>query len=98
MSNETLCILILIFFCITILCYLLYRIKKDGLRKTVVALIVFAEDTYKNNETKFNVVVDSARQIIPMPFRLLFTTDNMAKFVQTVFDETKKALDYTKKS
>lgn len=96
MDEKTLCIIILIFACISILIYLLYRVKKDGLRATVVDLIVSAETMFKKGENrqKFNYVVNKFIQFLPMPVRFFITVEAVEKFVQLIFDETKKALDY----
>lgn len=97
MTNETLCIIILIAICIIVLAILLWKIKKDGLRATVIDLIVSAETIFKKGENrqKFDYVVDTfIKRILPTPARLFITTEAVASFVQLVFDETKKALDY----
>ncbi len=96
MDEKTLCIIILILACISILIYLLYRVKKDGLRATVVDLIVSAETMFKKGENrqKFNYVVNKFIQFLPMPVRFFITVEAVEKFVQLIFDETKKALDY----
>lgn len=96
MDEKTLCIIILILTCISILIYLLYRVKKDGLRATVVDLIVSAETMFKKGENrqKFNYVVNKFIQFLPMPVRFFITVEAVEKFVQLIFDETKKALDY----
>ena len=96
MDEKTLCIIILILACISILIYLLYRVKKDGLRATVVELIVSAEKIFKKGENrqKINYVVNKFIQFLPMPVRFFITVDDVEKFVQLIFDETKKALDY----
>ena len=96
MDEKTLCIIILILACISILIYLLYRVKKDGLRATVIDLIVSAETMFKKGENrqKFNYVVNKFIQILPMPVRFFITVEAVEKFVQLIFDETKKALDY----
>lgn len=96
MDEKTLCIIILILACISILIYLLYRVKKDGLRATVVELIVSAEKIFKKGENrqKFNYVVNKFIQFLPMPVRFFITVEAVEKFVQLIFDETKKALDY----
>ena len=96
MANETLCILILIAICIIVLAILLWKIKKDGLRATVVDLIVSAETMFKKGENrqKFNYVVNKFIQFLPMPVRFFITVEAVEKFVQLIFDETKKALDY----
>lgn len=77
--------------------YLVWQIKKKGLRETAVDLIVKAEDMFKqgDNENKLNYVIDKIISIIiPKPLRLFITRDAVKSFVQSVFDETKKALDY----
>ena len=84
---------------IAILAFILYlvcQIKKKGLRATAVDLIVKAEDMFKqgDNENKLNYVIDKIIAIIPMPLSLFITRDSLKSFVQSVFDETKKALDY----
>ena len=96
MTNETLCIVILIAICIIVLAILLWKIKKDGLRATVVDLIVSAETMFKKGENrqKFNYVVNKFIQFLPMPVRFFITVEAVEKFVQLIFDETKKALDY----
>lgn len=96
MGEKNLCIIILILACISILIYLLYQIKKNGLRATVVEFIVYAEKTFQKgeNKQKFNYVVNKIIQILPMPVRFFITTEAVESFVQMVFDETKKALDY----
>ncbi len=76
--------------------YLVWQIKKKGLRETAVDLIVKAEDMFKHgdNENKLNYVIDKIIAIIPMPLSLFITRDSLKDFIQAVFDETKKALDY----
>lgn len=96
MDEKTLCIIILILACISILVYLLYRIKKDGLRVTVVDLIVSAEKLFQKGENrqKFEYVVEKIIKLLPAPIRFFITLEAVEDFVQMVFDETKKALDY----
>ena len=96
MDEKTLCIIILILACISILVYLLYRIKKDGLRATVIELIVSAEKIFKKGENlqKFEYVVDRFINSLPIPISFFVTTEAVEDFVQLIFDETKKALDY----
>ena len=48
-----------------------------------------------DNENKLNYVIDKIISItIPKPLSLFITRDSLKSFVQSVFDETKKALDY----
>ena len=76
--------------------YLVWQIKKKGLRATAVDLIVKAEEMFRqgDNENKLNYVIDKIIAIIPMPLSLFITRDSVKSFIQSVFDETKKALDY----
>lgn len=76
--------------------YLVWQIKKKGLRATAVDLIVKAEDMFKqgDNENKLNYVIDKIIAIIPMPLGLFITREAVREFIQTIFDEVKKALDY----
>ena len=77
--------------------YLVWQIKKKGLRATAVDLIVKAEEMFRqgDNENKLNYVIDKMISIIiPKPLSLFITRDSLKSFVQSVFDETKKALDY----
>lgn len=77
--------------------YLVWQIKKKGLRTTAVDLIVKAEEMFRqgDNANKLNYVIDKIISItIPKPLSLFITRDSVKSFVQSVFDETKKALDY----
>lgn len=77
--------------------YLVWQIKKKGLRETAVDLIVKAEEMFRqgDNENKLNYVIDKIISItIPKPLSIFITRDSVKSFVQSVFDETKKALDY----
>lgn len=77
--------------------YLVWQIKKKGLRATAVDLMVKAEEMFRqgDNENKLNYVIDKIISItIPKPLSLFITRDSVKSFVQSVFDETKKALDY----
>ena len=96
MSNEILCIIILIFACIFILGYLYWMIKKNGLRAVVVEFIVAAERQFDKgeNQTKINYVIDRIINILPEFLKIFITRDNVKIFVQGVFDEVKQALDY----
>lgn len=91
-------LIIIALFFIAAIIYIAWQIKKNGLRGTVVELIVKAEDVYKkgDNEGKINYVIDKVLALIPMPLSLLITRETIKNFIQKVFDETKKALDYKK--
>lgn len=96
MDEKSLCIIMLILVCIGILGYLFYLIKKNGLRATVVQLIVYAEKVFQKGENreKMNLVIDKLMLILPTPVRFFITREALEKFIQLVFDEVKEALDY----
>lgn len=79
--------------------YLVWQIKKKGLRATAVDLIVKAEDMFKqgDNENKINYVIDKIIVLIPAPLSFFITREAVREFIQTIFDEVKKALDYVPK-
>nr|DAG39812.1 MAG TPA: holin [Caudoviricetes sp.] len=79
--------------------YLVWQIKKKGLRQTAISLIVKAEDMFKQgeNENKINYVIDKIIALIPAPLSFFITREAVREFIQTIFDEVKKALDYVPK-
>ncbi len=79
--------------------YLFWQIKKKGLRQTAINLIVKAENMYKkgDNEKKINYVIDKIIVLIPAPLSFFITREAVREFIQTIFDEVKKALDYVPK-
>lgn len=89
-------VILLIFLFLMILTYILWQIKKNGLRKFIIECIVYAEDTLTNNSVKFESVCNKVINALPFPFNLI-PASFIAKFVQKVFDEVKVALDYKKK-
>ena len=95
MTNETLCIIILIIACITALLTLWYKIQKDCLRETVVQLIVAAERTFSSGEgkKKMEAVVAGIHDFIPFPLNVILTETAIKNFCQMVFDEVKEALN-----
>lgn len=96
MDNQTLCIIILIIACICALGYVLYLIKKNGLRATTIQLIVYAEKTLGSGQgkEKMDMVIDKMTELLPLPIRLFITKEAIKVFVQHIFDEIKEALDY----
>lgn len=92
-------IAIVILAIVTFIMYVVWQIKKIGLRETAIKFIVKAEDMYKkgDNENKLNYVIDKIITMIPMPLSLFITRETLKVFIQKVFDETKKALDYVPK-
>ena len=95
MTNETLCIILLIIACVIALLALWYKIQKDGLRETIVQLIVAAERTFTSGEgkKKMEAVVAGIHEFIPFPLSIILTETAIKNFCQMVFDEVKEALD-----
>ena len=78
-----------------ILC-LAWEIKKKGLKKVVVSLIVVAEEMFDDGEgqEKMNYVIDCLVGLLPFPLRAIITRNVLRKFIQKIFDTIKEALDY----
>lgn len=91
-------LLIIALFFIAAIIYIVWQIKKNGLRGAVINLIVKAEDMYNqgDNEQKINYVIDKVIALIPLPLQLLITRETIRKFIQKIFDDVKNALDYKK--
>ena len=82
--------------CIIALIFILFIVReiiKNGLRQSIIDLIVLAEETLENNQDKFNVVVTGVIAKLPIPFNLILTTKAVERLVQKIFDEIKIALD-----
>lgn len=81
---------------LAVLLYIVWQIKKKGLKKTVVNLIVVAEELFEDGEgqEKMNYVIDSVIGLLPFPLRLVITRNTLRKFIQKIFDIIKQALDY----
>jgi len=77
--------------------FIAWKIYKSGLRQTAIDLIVRVEEELEDNKEKFNTVVNGIIVKLPFPFNIIVTSSTIEKFVQTTFDEIKKALDYQKK-
>lgn len=74
----------------------IFSIKKLGLRKFLIQMIVVAEEMFEHgqNDDKFNYVFDQFYQCLPAMFRMLVTQNMIKKFIQATFEEIKLALDY----
>lgn len=92
-------IVIVVIAILAFIMYLVWQIKKKGLRQTAINLIVRAENMYKKgeNEKKINYVIDKIIVLIPAPLSFFITREAVREFIQTIFDEVKKALDYVPK-
>lgn len=99
MEGTQLSIVILLIGFLIAVSYICLTIKRDGLKATVIKLIVQAEEMLGSGtgQAKMEIVVDALTKLLPMPFRLFVTTELLTQFVQSVFDEIKIALDYREK-
>ena len=70
-----------------------WQIYKNGLKTTIVHLIVEAERLLENNQDKFNTVVNGVLVRLPVPFNLI-PVSWVEELVQAIFDEIKESLDY----
>ena len=99
MTNEILCIIILIIACIITLLVLWYKIQKEGLRNVAIRLIVIAEKNFGSGEgkKKMEMVVANIHKALPTPLNFFLTETMITNFVQMVFNEIKEALEYGSK-
>lgn len=79
--------------------WLVWQIKKKGLKEFATEMIVKAEDMFEQgeNQEKLNYVIDKVIAMLPTPLQFFITRDAVKSFVQSVFDTVKKALDYVPK-
>ena len=79
--------------------WLIWQIKKKGLKEFATEMIVKAEDMYKQgeNQEKLNYVIDKVIAMLPKVLQFFITREAVKNFVQNVFDTVKKALDYVPK-
>lgn len=100
MDTQTIIsIIIVVLIVIAFVIWLIWQIKKKGLKEFVTEMIVKAEDMYQQgeNQEKLNYVIDKVIAMLPTPLQFFITREAVKKFVQSVFDSIKKALDYVPK-
>jgi K+ transporter len=85
--------LILILAILIIAIFIVWEIYKNGLKTTIIKLIVEAESLLEDNQEKFNTVVNGVLVRLPVPFNFI-PVSFIEDLVQTIFDEIKEALDY----
>lgn len=79
--------------------YVLYSIKKKGLKKAALEWIVLAENEFVKgqNEAKFEFVYHALYNLLPSYLRVFISEDVaknvLSKLIQDVFDFVKPALD-----
>lgn len=100
METQTIIsIIIVAMLVIAFVIWLIWQIKKKGLKQFATEMIVKAEDMYKQGENaeKLNYVIDKVIGILPKPLQFFITREAVKNFVQSIFDTVKKALDYVPK-
>lgn len=82
--------------------WLAWQIKKKGLKGFAIDMILKAEDLYEKgqNSEKMQFVIDEIKAILEETrtgriLSIFITEESIEKFIQNVFDNLKKALDYT---
>lgn len=83
------------------LLYLVWQIKKKGLKEFAIDMILEAEEKIEQgrNSDKMKYVVASIKSFlatskIGILLSIFITDENIEKFIQEIFDGLKKALDY----
>lgn len=97
MNTQTIIsIIVIALVVITGVIFLVYQIKKKGLRKTAIEFIVLAEEKFKQgqNAEKFNYVLNAVYELLPSFLKIFITKSMIIDFIQKIFDEIKVALDY----
>lgn len=100
METQTIiAIVVVAILIIAFVIWLVWQIKKKGLKEFATEMIVKAEDIYKQgeNQEKLNYVIDKVIAMLPKPLQFFITREAVKIFVQSVFDTVKKALDYVPK-
>ena len=82
--------------------WLAWQIKKKGLKEFAIDAIIEAEKLYKKgqNSEKMQLVIDKLKAVLESTkigkiLMIFITEEDIEKFIQSVFDNLKKALDYT---
>lgn len=92
---EILSIIVLALVSLSFIAYIVYNVKKKGLRQTAIDYICLAEQSFAKGENsqKMNYVIRALYVYLPNYAKLFITEDMLRNFIQSVFDEIKKALD-----
>ena len=84
--------------------WIIWQIKKKGLKGFAIDMILKAEDLFEKgqNSEKMQFVIDEITDILQETktgriLSIFITEENIEKFIQNIFDNLKKALDYTPK-
>lgn len=95
-------LLILVLVVISFIIYLIYLSKKKGLRQVALEAILIAEEKWNTTTGKerLQIAVDYVYDYIPSYVKIFLSKELLNKiladFIQKVFDEVKKVLDFQK--
>lgn len=95
-ASTIISIIIVALLVIAFIIWLVWQIKKKGLKQFATEMIVKAEDMYEQgqNSEKLNFVIDKVIDMLPGVLQFFITREAVEMFVQNIFDTVKKALDY----
>lgn len=86
---------------IIFIAWLVWQIKKKGLKGFTIDMILAAEDMYNKgqNDEKMQYVIVKIKAALKETrtgkiISVFVTEENIRKFIQSIFDSLKKALDY----
>lgn len=98
-AQTIIAIVIVAILVIAFVIWLIWQIKKKGLKEFATEMIIKAEDMFRKGENteKLNYVIDKVIAMLPKPLQFFITREAVKNFVQSIFDTVKKALDYVPK-
>lgn len=96
MNTDAISIIVFVVSFIILVGCLFYEIKKNGLRKVAIDIIVKAEELLGSGKgkEKMQYAITQFLVLLPKPIRLFVTVEAVENFIQEVFDDIKDALEY----
>ena len=94
--NDVISIIVLVVCLVILVGCLIYEIKKNGLRKVAIDIIIKAEELLGSGKgkEKMQYAITQFLVLLPKPIRIFFTVEAVENFIQEVFDDIKDALEY----
>lgn len=96
MNGDVVSIIVLVLSFVILVACLFYEIKKNGLRKVAIDIIVKAEELLGSGKgkEKMQYAITQFLVLLPKPIRVFVTVEAVENFIQEVFDDIKEALEY----
>lgn len=96
MNGDVVSIIILVLSFVILVACLFYQIKKNGLRKVAMDIILRAEELLGSGKgkEKMQYAITQFLVLLPAPLRLFVTPQAVETFIQEVFDDIKETLEY----